>query len=165
LNKKIEEPKLEPIQKELKEVKKEIENKLPLLLQEKIESIASEELEIKSEVKVKTKRKAKKIDDKFLNNLKEYLSAKDIELLSILSEKPKELIAKIRTDSSFGKQEYILYAKDKKKITSEDIAIAHQKAQSEKSLAIIMAPGEIDKKSQDHYKDWKNLVKFEKIKF
>ena len=38
------------------------------------------------------------------------------------------------------------------------------KAQAEKIIALILAPGEVDKKSQEHYKDWKNLVKFEKLK-
>jgi hypothetical protein len=30
--------------------------------------------------------------------------------------------------------------------------------------AIILSPGDIDKKALDYYKEWKNLLKHEKIK-
>jgi len=39
----------------------------------------------------------------------------------------------------------------------------HQKAQSEKMPALIIAPGELDKKALLHLQTWKNLIKFEKI--
>jgi hypothetical protein len=32
-------------------------------------------------------------------------------------------------------------------------------------LALFMAPGELDKKAIDFIKEYKNLVKFEKLKF
>jgi CHAT domain-containing protein len=107
----------------------------------------------------------KKIVSKFADNIKDYLASKDIEILTSILEKKKEFMAKIRTDTLFGKQEYYLIAKDKKKINETDITLALQKAQSEKMPALILSPGEIDKKAHPHIKEWRNLVKFEKIKF
>jgi len=99
----------------------------------------------------------------FPNKVKSYLEAKDIEILSSISERKKELIAKIRIDTIFGKQTYFLIAKDKKKIIESDLTIALQKAREERSIALIMAPGQLDKKAQLYLKDWQNLLKFEKI--
>lgn len=107
----------------------------------------------------------KKIVSPFAEKVKDYLAAKDIEILASIIEKKKEFVAKIRTDTLFGKQEYYLIAKDKKKVTETDINLALQKAQSEKMLALLLSPGEIDKKAHPHLKEWRNLVKFEKIKF
>ena len=38
-----------------------------------------------------------------------------------------------------------------------------QRAQAEKMPALIISPGEIDKKAQDYYKEWSNLIKHQKI--
>jgi len=115
--------------------------------------------------KEKLKRKAKpKADPKFPRAVKEYLSSKNIEVLSIIEEKAKEFTAKVRTDNVFGKQEYYLIAKDKKKITDVDLTLAHHQAQQEKMIALILAPGDLDKKAIEYHSHWKNLIKFEKAK-
>jgi len=62
-----------------------------------------------------------------------------------------------------GIQEFYLVAKDKKKIVLEDIVSTLQRAQAEKMPALIISPGEIDKKAQDYYKEWSNLIKHQKI--
>lgn len=110
-------------------------------------------------------KKKKPADSKFLSNLKEYLTAKDIEILSIIEEKAKELSAKIRINDSFGKQEYYLIAKERKKVKEEDLALVLHKAQQEKMLALFMAPGELDKKAHEFIKEYRNLVKFDRVKF
>ena len=110
------------------------------------------------------KAKAKKsAPSEFAEKIKDYLAAKDIEILLTILEKKKEFIAKVRADTIFGKQEYYLIAKDKKKINETDLTIALQKAQSEKMLALVISPGDIDKKAQPHAKEWRNLIKFERI--
>ena len=98
-----------------------------------------------------------------MTGLKEVLLAKNIEITQEISSKKKELLAKVRTDTPFGKQEFYLAAKEKKKITTDDIISALQKAQAEKMPALIMSTGDIDKKAQDYYKEWRNLIKHEKI--
>lgn len=82
----------------------------------------------------------------------------------MIEEKKKEFIAKIRTDTIFGKQEYFLVAKDKKKITESDIVYALQKSQESKMPSLIISPGDFDKKALEYHKSWKNMIKFEKIK-
>lgn len=116
-----------------------------------------------SEKPKKSKRKSEHLD--FPEKLKEYLIAKEVEILESVLEKKKEFMAKVRADTIFGKQEYYLIAKDKKKIGETDLVLALQKAQTEKMPALIMCPGEIDKKAAQYARDWRNMIKFEKIKF
>ncbi len=111
----------------------------------------------------KKEKKKKSQTSEFADKVKDYLLSKDIEILLSILEKKKEFMAKIRADTLFGKQEYYLIAKDKKKINETDLTIALQKAQSEKMIALIMSPGEIDKKAHPHLKEWRNLIKFEKL--
>ena len=100
----------------------------------------------------------------FAESIKDYLAAKDIEILEEMSAKKKEFIAKIRTDTLFGKQEYYLTAKDKKKVSQDDLIIAIQNAQAERMPAIFLAPGQLDKAALSYLDNWKNVVKFEKIR-
>lgn len=155
-----EEKKAEPIEK-IKESIKEAENEVKKEKQD-------EQPNQKAPAEKPKKKKAKEIkpeDLKFSDDIKEYLRAKDIEILETLDVKKKEMTAKIRLDTPLGKQEFYLIAKDKKKITEEELTIALHKAQSEKMPALIMIPGEIDKKALNFIKDWRNLIKFEKIRF
>jgi hypothetical protein len=135
-----------------------ITNKLPLQ-----ESSDDNSLEEEKRAKSKKSKKASSFD--FPDKLKEYLLSKEVEILESILEKKKEFAAKVRADTLFGKQEYYLIAKDKKKITETDLTLALQKAQSEKMPALIVSPGEIDKKAREYLRVWKNLVKFERIKF
>ncbi len=140
----------EPIKKEIRE--------------EKQESTISEEI-LREEERPAKKQKPQKItSSEFLNGLKEILFEKNIEITQEILAKKKEFTAKVRTDTPFGKQEFYLVAKEKKKITTEDLVSALQKAQAEKMPALILSTGEIDKKAHDYHKEWKNLIKHEKIK-
>jgi hypothetical protein len=118
-----------------------------------------------SEAPKEKPKKKKAPSSDFSDRLKEYLLAKEVEILETILEKKKEFVAKVRTDTLFGKQEYYLMAKDKKKINETDLVLASQKAQAEKMPALILCPGEIDKKAIQFAKDWRNLIKFEKIRF
>ena len=145
-------------------VEKTIEKKVPEPVK-KIEK-AREKI-ITPETKEKPKQKKVKVKPVYLfpSNIQEYLHSKDIEILQVLLEKKKEFCAKIRIDTLFGKQELFLLAKDKKSINENDLNLALQKAQSEKMTALFMSPGDLNKKAEEHLKSWKNLVKFEKLKF
>ncbi len=138
--------------------------------QEKVEEEIEEgqiEEKLEKEIpkkKLKIEKTKKQKEFPFPKDLKEYLEAKDIELLEIIEEKNKEMTAKIRIDTLFGKQVYYMIAKEKKKITQDDLTIALQKAQAEKMPALFLSPGELDKKALPHLKDWNNLIKFERIK-
>lgn len=127
-----------------------------------------ETADIVEEVKeVKPKKKAEKKEKKpsaFATNVKDYLSSKSIEILKDLPMKAKEYSAHIRIDTPIGKQEYLLIAKDKKKITEDDISLAVHKSQSEKMPALLLTQGEIDKTAKEYAEQWKSLVKIEKTK-
>ena len=163
------EPKREKISEKPEENKVATTDKTNLKeegISENISSINQEEKieEQIKEVELKPKQK-KQAQSEFADKIKDYLLSKDIEILASIVEKKKEFTAKIRVDTIFGKQEYYLIAKDKKKINETDITLALQKAQTEKMLALILSPGEIDKKASPHIKEWRNLIKFEKIRF
>lgn len=111
----------------------------------------------------KKKQKTTK-ENEFGRKIKDYLLGKDIELLAELAAKPREFVGKVRIDTHFGKQEFYLIAKDKKKIAEEEIIVAVQRAQLEKMPALLMAPGEPDKQAKEYLKEWRNLVKFERVK-
>lgn len=146
------EPKNEvPIKEEVKENEKE--------------EMKTEQISQVSEIKITSKniKKKKPESSEFLEQLKDYLLSKEVEILESILEKKKEFLAKVRIDSLFGKQEFYLIAKDKKKITETDLALALQKAQAEKMPALVVSTGEIDKKACQYAKDWRNLIKFDKI--
>jgi len=103
------------------------------------------------------------VQHEFPQKIKQYLQAKDIEILETFSEKKKEYTAKVRTDELFGKQVYYLIAKEKKNITDTDLTLALQQAQTEKMPALILSPGKLNKKAQDYRATWHNLLKFEKL--
>jgi len=113
----------------------------------------------------KTNALKPKQEHEFPKLIQSYLTSKDIEILEAISSKKKEFISKIRTDIQFGKQEYYLISKDKKRITSSDLTIAIQTAQSEKMPAFFLSPGELDKKAKEYLQLWRNLIKFERVKF
>lgn len=141
------------------------ENKEDLETQ-KVESSKKEITLFESKEKKRPqKTQEKEVNYPFINAIKEILVEKNFEILSEILVKKKEFIAKVRTDTPIGKQEIYLVAKDKKKINIEDLVSLSQKSQSEKMPTLILSNGEIDKKAQDYYKEWRNLIKHEKIKF
>jgi len=78
----------------------------------------------------------------FSDAIKDYLKAKDIEIMDELSIKKREFISKVRTDVLFGKQEYLLVAKDKKKVNEKDLTTALEKGTEEKMPSLFISPGE-----------------------
>jgi hypothetical protein len=151
------------IQKEPEKIQetKPIE-KFPLEVEQKIQETKEEGQEIKATLR---KAKAKKKPEKhnFPELIKNHLSSKKIEVLETILEKKKEFASKVSVKSFFGKQSFYLVAKDKKKVTENDINLALQKAQAEKMPAILISTGELDKKALSHIKEWENLIKFEKM--
>lgn len=110
------------------------------------------------------KNKTKEVASKFATDVEDYLAFKDVEILEKIMVKKKEYCSKVRHDTIFGKQEHLLIAKDKKKITTDDLVLALQQAQSQKMPALIISPGEIDKNAKSYLEEWRNFLKFEKIK-
>jgi len=123
-----------------------------------------EKSEEKKKTPVKKTTKPEKVEPDFSELVKDYLLAKDIEIMEELVSKKKEFVSKVRIDTLFGKQEFLLTAKDKKKINTNDLTISLQNSQTEKMPSLIISPGELDKKAKEYMRDWKNLMKFERVK-
>ncbi|RMD65855.1 hypothetical protein D6817_05325 [Candidatus Pacearchaeota archaeon] len=113
----------------------------------------------------KRKTKKQKQDSEFVEKVKDYLRGQDIELLETYSSKKRELEARVRIDMQFGKQEYLLVAKNRKKITDNDLSLALQKATNLKMPALVLSNGTLTNKAREYLRNWNNLVKFEKIKY
>ena len=160
---KVEEPlkiQITETKENVQAIKEEVRMEKPLKIQ-----ITETKEEILPQNKPIKKLKAKKPQEsKFANYIKEYLAAKDVEITETIVEKKKEYIAKIRINALFGKQEYYMIAKDKKAVTDSDLTLAHQKAQTEKMPSLLVSPGNLNKKAEEYLVQWKNLVKFEKLK-
>ena len=153
-----------PAKKEKQQVEEKMEEIKPELKKEqKIEPILKvKELEV---IKIIKERKAKALSSKtieFVNTIKDHLIRKDIELLQEIASKPKEFHAKISIDTPLGKQEFFMTAKEKKKVTEDDLAAAIHRAQSEKMPALVLAKGDLDKDARAYLDSWKSMLKFEK---
>lgn len=132
--------------------------------EKKEEVIEKENVRETEEKKKEPKVKKEKKPSTFAINVKEYLAKKEIELLEDLPAKPKEFNAHVRIDTLLGKQDFLLLAKEKRKLTEDDLALALHKAQSEKMPALLLTTGELDKLAKPYLEQWKNLLKIEKLK-
>ncbi len=111
--------------------------------------------------KIKLPKKLK--PNPFLEQVKSFLEKKDIELLKEISSDKKEIIAKIRINSEFGKLIFLLIAKNKKKPQQADITMAYQKAIEEKMPCYLLTREEPSKKTLEFLNNYKDIIKIEKI--
>lgn len=119
--------------------------------------------EEKQEVKEKVKKEKKMLENEFGKKVKLHIGNKEIELLEVYLDRKKEFAARARIDILFGKQEFYIWAKDKKIVNDSDLAGALQKAQAVKLPALFMSSGELHKKAKEYLIEWGNLVRFEKL--
>ena len=144
----------------IKAVIKPIEEK-PVIIEAKKE-------EIKELKKEKTKRKERKTikkkasgkGDKFLSNIKEFLSQNSIELVDIESFGKKEIVLKVRDNEV----EKILVAYDKNKIGENDIINASKRASGFGLPYIVLGLGEPLKKLENLIEALKSLSSIKKVK-
>ena len=109
-------------------------------------------------------KQEKKIDNSlFTQSVREHLAKREIRVLEVKEESKKGFSAKIVVDTLFGPQHLFLIAKDKKRLKAEELIEALQKAHAEKMPALVLAPGELEKKAQRVLAEWSALIKFEKL--
>jgi len=126
-------------------------------IQEKL--LAKEQELEKIKQKIKKKTKSKKIStakDKFLEQVKQSFSQKNIELLDILSYDKKYILAKINNKG----KDCLIFIYNKKKINDTDIIKAYKKAGQP---FIISSKADLSKKLLDSIEAFKNLLGFERI--
>ncbi len=109
--------------------------------------------------KKKSKKSSSNGNEKFFNQVKEFLNEKNFELLDIESFSKDEISLRIRA----REKEHLLLAYKKKRICEEDLIKANKKA-SEMNLPYIVAcSGEPLKKVSEFVDAAKNLSTIEKI--
>lgn len=147
----------------------------PKIKAEKKPFTKSVEVEEKPILKLKTEKeptkiikpkipKPKKVKEKseFVKSVISLLE-KEFKLVEEKEFKKRELITIIEIDSTVGKSEFLCIAKDKKKITENDLTIALQKSQLLKLPVLIISTGELSKKALQYIETWKNLIKFKRM--
>ena len=131
-----------------------------------VEKIKENPLEIQQEKPlIKFKEKKEKIKEKsdFVIKVVDYLTKEDIELLEEKEFKKKEFYGICRIDSHLGKIEFLIIAKDKKKVSESDLTIAVQHSNNNKMPALLLSTGDLDKKAVEYLEKYKNLIKFRRI--
>jgi len=154
--------------KEVSPILGEIEKKENIVIEKEADNVIKlEETTIKDKherIKKIRKSKEKLIEETDLSKkIKDYAIKRNIQIKDFAFLSKKEIKAKILVDTPLGQQEYVLVAKDKKKISDADIALAFQLAQTEKTPLILISPGKLDKKAEEQLSIFKNILKFERI--
>lgn len=140
-----------------------------IIKQEPITPIEEKNENKKVEEKVKIERKPKKKgekeeESKFQQKVKDHINSSSMEIIQLFIDKKKEMMGKVKVKDAFGSQEYFFVAKDKKKVSPEDLSSTREKAHAEKMPALFISPGELDKKAIEYMKEWNNLIKHQTIK-
>lgn len=146
-------------QEQEKPKKQEIINTPETEKQETVPSKPNKPLEIKKKPAKKTTKTSRKKDDKFFNQVKQFLLSKNIEILDIQGFSRKDLMLKVKKDE----KERILIAYNKKTINEKDIINANKKASEIGLKYIILSLGNPLKKTQTLLDAAKNLTSIEKI--
>lgn len=113
--------------------------------------------------KTKEKQKKPKTKSDFVVKVIDFLNKENIEILEEVESKKKEFTGKIKIDSILGKINFLCIAKDKKRITENDLRLILQKAQGLKVPALVIYPEEINKKAEKYAETWSSLLKLKKL--
>ncbi len=129
------------------------------------ESVAEPEKTETKEEELKVVENVFDTEDKvmLIERVRKHLSQKDIIVLEETEIKKKEFVGIGRTQTEFGEIEVTIIAKDKKNITDKDIERAHNLVVEEKRLVLFLSTGEFAKKAKEFYRDYKNVIRFEKL--
>jgi hypothetical protein len=109
--------------------------------------------------KIVKKKSSQKQDDNFFNKVKEFLSKEGIEIIDIQSFNKNDLILKVKEK----KEEKLLIAYNKKRVTEEDLMKAYSKSLEENLPYIVLSLGDSAKKLRSLILAVKNLSRIEKI--
>lgn len=146
-------------EEKIKEPKKE---KFEKITQENKGSLGIFDEEKKQREKTKKTRKKKtssKKNDKFFDEVKEFLNKKSIELKDILGFSRKEIILLVNEKGN----KKILVALDKKRPDEKDIAKASKKAKEHNLPYLLLSKGKPLKKITKLIEDLKNLESLESL--
>lgn len=150
---------LENLNKEIEEKKKELEKINQQLSEIVKQRKKGKQPSLHQVIKKPAKKKQKRTDEKFLNEVKKILSQKDIEILRLEGFSSKEVTAKVKLND----QEHLLVAYNKKKISDSEIIKAYKKASALNLPYYIISKGEASKKTIEALEAFKKLSAIDKI--
>ncbi len=103
----------------------------------------------KEVMKLKKPRQKQPLEDLFLQQVYDYLNKTKIRVIATDSiKKNKEANLIIAVPSHLGEIEFLLAAKNKKKMSEADVSLAHHQGQIKKLPVILLSPGEMAKKAE-----------------
>ena len=111
----------------------------------------------------KTQEEIREPQFPFTKLVNAHLMKREIQVIKIKEESKKEMCANVSLTTPLGQQNFFLIAKDKKRLKTEELIDALQKAHAEKMPALLLAPGDLEKKAQSFLNEWSALLKFEKL--
>jgi hypothetical protein len=156
LEKPMEKPKMEVMQ----------EKDLKLGLKKELKPELKKEIQIKEKplIIIKPKPEPKpKPKSSFVLKIQNFLNYKDIEIIEENLSKKREFECTARINSDLGKIELYVIAKEKKKVTENDLTMAVQKCHSNRRIILFLSDGTLDKKAEVYLEKYNNLVRFLKI--
>lgn len=120
------------------------------------------ELEVQ---KVKPKKIRVEKPDEFLDQIKSFLSSKDVKVLNEeIIRKNSDIEMRIRIPSNFGELDYFLKAKNKKRVSDNDLILAHHKGQKYKIPTLFLSSGDLTKKADKYISEnLKGFLIFKKL--
>ncbi len=99
----------------------------------------------------------------FLDEVKLFLKKMGFDYLDIIEDNKNEIIGSIIANTSFGKNKYLVVARNKKILNDNDVLLAKEKSDSLKMPLIILGKDKLNKKAIDFINSFSNLIKFYKI--
>ncbi len=150
------------IKKEIKpipEIKIKPEIKKPLVKDKQLDIGLKTAIEKPKIEKIAIKKEKPQFILKTINSLK----GQGIEILEERDVKKKEFSGIVRINSILGPIRFFCIAKDKKRITENDLRLALQKSQALKMPALVLIPGEINKKALEYAEKWSSLIKLKRL--
>lgn len=110
------------------------------------------------------KNKSKKEKSVFAYNVLDFLNENNLHLQEEIDFKKREYNAKIQVDSDLGKIDFLLQAKDKKKISTDDLMDLIKKAKSRNLPALFLYTGELNKKAKEYALEYSQILKLKQLK-
>lgn len=113
--------------------------------------------------KKETGEKTERIDNEFPKLVYDYLTKNDIKISQEIEKRKKEIVCSINLNSSLGKIEMLLIAKDKKTITEDDLNLALNKGNNMKLPVLFLSNGKPNKKAISEIENFKSYLIFRQV--
>lgn len=145
---------------------KEEEIKEEKIIEEPKEILEEKEIVIPTKVieetpKIKIEKAPSSME--FVDKVKYFLEKMKIKILEETETKKKDITWIGRTEFNLGEIEILIIAKDKKSVTDKDFEKIEEQVKEQNKTAVFLCTGELAKKTKETYRNYKNIIFFQKI--